>query len=262
MDDLYTVDTPENIEFSYDVAGIGSRFLAALIDSFIIILVQIILGIVLVVLYQATDDGTARSILLAVGSILSFLFLWGYYLLFELISNGQSPGKRAIGLRVVRVGGRPITFVASAIRNLVRLVDFLPGFYGIGVVVMFADGRSRRLGDLAAGTLVVKEQQVVTLASLTTPVHSASLPPVGPSEQLPAPSLANVHLLTGQDFALVEEFLQRRASLGGESRARLGAQIAQGIRTRLGIADTGAVEPFLEYVAREYRLYLAAKAIR
>ncbi|NJM09012.1 RDD family protein [Candidatus Gracilibacteria bacterium] len=173
MEDRYIVDTPENIAFAYDVAGIGSRFLAAIVDSLLLILLQLAVGAVLLFVGIGFDgngllDG---SIALAIWSITSFLFFWGYYLVFELIWNGQSPGKRWLGLRTVREGGRPITFVASAVRNLIRVIDFLPGFYGIGVVTMFIDGRSRRLGDLAGGTLVVKEGRAVTLDSLTRSVE-------------------------------------------------------------------------------------------
>src|SRR5689334_6316118 len=151
MDDRYTIDTPENIEFAYDIAGIGSRFLAAIIDTLLIAVAQAIIFLVIGLLISTLGIRTnfAGGVLLALGTLLSFAMLWGYYIAFELLWNGQSPGKRAIGLRVVREGGRPITFVGSAIRNLIRIVDFLPAFYGIGVVVMFIDRRARRLGDLA-----------------------------------------------------------------------------------------------------------------
>lgn len=264
MDDRYIIDTPENITFAYDVAGIGSRFLAAIIDTFLIILLEVALWLVIYFVGQVTGaSGGFESVLLAVASVLSFLFLWGYYIVAEMLSNGQSPGKRLIGLRVVRTGGRPITFVASATRNLIRIIDFLPGFYGIGVVVMFADGRSRRLGDLAAGTLVVKEQHTVTLESLVAPVNSAPPPPpLPPGVQPAAATLPNVQLITAQDFDLVQEFLQRRASLSRESRARLGLQLADALRARLGLPSSGDPELFLEHVAREYRLHLAASAVR
>src|SRR5215212_8679954 len=169
MDDRYTIATPENIEFAYDIAGIGSRFLAAMIDTLLIGVAETIIILIVGLTSSAIGLRTADSLLAALGGLLSFTILWGYYIAFELLWNGQSPGKRAIGLRVVREGGRPITFVGSAIRNLIRIVDFLPAFYGIGVIVMFVDRRARRLGDLAGGTLVVKERRAVTLESLTTP---------------------------------------------------------------------------------------------
>lgn len=255
IDARYTVDTPENIEFAYDVAGIGSRFLAAIIDTLILILLQIALAIVMGVLLGQASEIVAGldSILIAVWFILSFIFLWGYYILFELFWNGQCPGKRVVGLRVVREGGRPVTFVASAIRNLVRFVDFLPGFYGLGVVVMFIDQRARRLGDLASGTLVVKERHAVSLASLTTRATPIP-PPRQPGGALIQPQLPNLHLLTDNDYNLIQEFLRRRRELGQASRTQLGRQLADGIRVRLELAPINIPEPFLEQVVYEYRL--------
>ncbi|HEU4327831.1 MAG TPA: RDD family protein [Roseiflexaceae bacterium] len=256
MDDRYTVDTPENVEFAYDIAGIGSRFLAAIIDTFIlaltIIALLVALGLLLPRLGLDTDGALANNtiVVLLFGGL--FLLLISYYILFEMIWNGQTPGKRAIGLRTVRNGGRPITFVSSAVRNLIRLADFLPSFYGLGVVVMFIDRQARRLGDLAAGTLVVKERRAVTLESLTAP--SASLPQFPADQPLPQLTLPNMHLLNNQDYELVQEFLRRRGELGREARLRLGAQLADGIKGRLGLPREGEPEGFLQLVALEYQL--------
>jgi len=253
MDDRYTIDTPENIEFAYDIAGIGSRFLAAMIDTLLIGIAEVIVILIVGLTSSALGLRAADSLLAALGGLLAFAILWGYYIAFELLWNGQSPGKRVIGLRVVREGGRPITFVGSAIRNLIRIVDFLPALYGIGVVVMFVDRRSRRLGDLAAGTLVVKERRGVTLASLTAGAV-APFPALAPGEALPQPTLANIGLLNDQDYNLVQEFLGRRSELGREARARLGVQLAGNIQARLGLPQGGDAERFLQYVAGEYQL--------
>ncbi|HEU5097898.1 MAG TPA: RDD family protein [Roseiflexaceae bacterium] len=253
MDDRYTIDTPENIEFAYDIAGIGSRFLAAMIDTLLIGIAQAIVILVFGLTSSAIGLAAANDLLVALGALLAFAILWGYYIAFELLWSGQSPGKRVIGLRVVREGGRPITFVGSAIRNLIRIVDFLPALYGIGVLVMFVDRRSRRLGDLAAGTLVVKERRAVTLASLTASGALAP-PPLVPGESLPQPRLANIELLNDADYHLVQEFLGRRAELGRDARARLGAQLAGGIQSRLGLPQGGDAEHFLQFVVGEYQL--------
>jgi uncharacterized RDD family membrane protein YckC len=253
MDDRYTIDTPENIEFAYDIAGIGSRFLAAIIDTLLIGIAQAIVILIGGLASSAVGLRAAGSLLAALGALLAFAILWGYYIAFELLWNGQSPGKRAIGLRVVREGGRPITFVSSAIRNLIRIVDFLPALYGIGVLVMFVDRRSRRLGDLAGGTLVVKERRGVTLESLTA-AGAVAPPALAPGETLPQPTLPNIGLLEERDYILVQEFLGRRAELGRDARARLGVQLAGGIQARLGLPQGGDAERFLQYVASEYQL--------
>ncbi len=151
MDDrCYYVETPEVVPISYTVAGAASRCLAATVDTLLILLLQIVLGVIALSLDTLNDViARADTVVFAVWAIMAFVLLWGYYLLFELLWSGQTPGKRLIGLRVLREGGRPIDFSASAVRNLVRAVDFLPFAYGLGVVVMFADPRARRLGDLA-----------------------------------------------------------------------------------------------------------------
>lgn len=258
MDDLYTIDTPENIEFAYDVAGIGSRFLAAIIDSFLIAVAETVVlvgaGLVLSNAPSGLTSSSLNSVIFALASLLTFVILWSYYIVFELVWNGQSPGKRMIGLRVVREGGRPITFLSSALRNFIRLVDFLPAFYGVGVVVMFIDRRARRLGDLAGGTLVVKERRNVTLENLTANTGPVIAAPQ-PGEQTAQPTLQNVHLLNDQDYTLVQEFLRRRSELGRDARTRLGVQLAGGLQNRLGLAQGGDAERFLEHVVAEYQLY-------
>jgi uncharacterized RDD family membrane protein YckC len=256
-DEQYTIDTPENIEFRYDVAGIGSRFLAAILDTLLLTTVLVVLSLFMSLLIEPVEDvagDAGASVLAAVWIILIFLFLWGYYLFFELVWNGQSPGKRSVRLRVVREGGRPVTFAASAIRNLVRVIDFLPGFYGIGVLTMFIDRRARRLGDLTGGTIVVKERRAVSLESLTA--RATPLPQV-PASQLPAAAdlLPNIHTLSSNDYDLVQEFLRRRSELGAASRQRLGLRLAEQIGARLAtMPEPQRHEPFLERVAHDYRL--------
>lgn len=256
MDDRYTIDTPENVEFVYDIAGIGSRFLAAMIDTLLIGIAQIIIFLLIGLIISRTelDASATGSVLLALGILLSFVMLWGYYIAFELLWGGQSPGKRAIGLRVVREGGRPITFIGSAIRNLIRIVDFLPALYGVGVVVMFIDRRARRLGDLAGGTLVIKERRGVTLASLTSGSALAP-PPHDPHVPLPAPTLPNIELVNAHDYTLVQEFLRRRGELGRDARVRLGIQLAGGLQLRLGLPQGGNDEAFLQELAYNYQLH-------
>lgn len=253
MDDRYTIDTPENIEFAYEIAGIGSRFLAAIVDTLLIGIAEVVIVLLISLILASTERfaDTAGSLLLAAGTLLAFIVLWGYYIAFELLWNGQSPGKRLIGLRVVREGGRPVTFVGSAIRNLIRIADFLPAFYGIGVVVMFIDRRARRLGDLAGGTLVVKERQGVTLESLVRGSVPAPPPNAGP---LPEPTMPGIELVNEQDYTLIQEFLRRRGELGRDARLRLGAQLAGGLKSRMGLPLGGDAESFLQAVAGDYQL--------
>lgn len=256
MDDVYAVETPEVVRIEYEVAGAGSRCLAATVDTLLILLLQAALGAVMVGAAALGGSSTRvfESLFGAIWAILAFVLLWGYYLAFDLLWSGQSPGRRLFGLRVVREGGRPLDFSASAIRNLVRLADFLPFAYGLGVLVMFADRRARRLGDLAAGTLVVREGPALTLDELTRGAAPARVPPRA-HDAPAAPLLPNLHLARRGDYELAETFLRRRAELSAERRERLAYELATALRARLALPDGGDAERFVEHFVREYRVF-------
>lgn len=231
--DLLTIDTPENVAFDYDVAGIGSRFLAALIDTILIILVQVILvGGVLLITNLALDDvsSTVSAWVAGILGLVSFVFFWGFYIFFEILWNGQTPGKRIVGLRVIRVDGTPVAVSEVIIRNLVRIIDFMPIAYGVGVVTMFINTNSRRVGDLAAGTLVVHDRGVKDLSDLK-PVRATSV--VVPGAQTHLPESFPVHQVSEQELHIIEEFLSRRAGLA--NRVALAQHILIAITTRLGL---------------------------
>src|SRR5688500_8083340 len=170
-EEILDIHTPENVAFGYQVAGIGSRFLAAMVDTSIILLLQfVVLATFIAILSASGGDISVNQLapwIIAVLGLIAFLFFWGYYIFFEMLWNGQSPGKRWVGLRVIRADGTPITLSESLIRNLARLVDFLPAAYGVGIVTMFIDKQSRRLGDLAAGTLVVQDHASLSIQDLS-----------------------------------------------------------------------------------------------
>lgn len=230
QDEFLNIDTPENVIFGYEVVGIGSRFLAALIDTSIIGLLLVAANSILIFVLFGGFNGPemGNSFIVALLSLISFAFFWGYYIFFEMRWNGSSPGKRQVGIRVIRADGTPITLAESVIRNLVRLVDFLPGAYGLGLVAMFIDSKARRLGDLAANTLVVREQTAVSLESLnktimqTDPVVSRA---PGNAEREAAKWPADK--LTAADIQLAESLLQRYNDLPN------GSTLANQILNRL-----------------------------
>lgn len=233
QDETLDINTPENVAFGYQVAGIGSRFLATLIDTILVTLLQVIVVVTYYVALYLLDidpSGSGSAWVAAIMGLVVFLFYWGYYIFFEMLWNGQTPGKRWTGLRVIRADGTPITLSESFIRNLTRLVDFLPAAYGIGIITMFIDKRSRRLGDLAAGTLVVHDRAPISIQSLS--VKRA----INYSMQ----SLSNVSIegfpverLTNDDLSLIEDFLSRRDQL--THRETLAIQILNTLHTRLGL---------------------------
>jgi uncharacterized RDD family membrane protein YckC len=233
-EEILDIHTPENVAFGYQVAGIGSRFLAALVDTAIIVLLQIVVFVTFFVILNTTGNissaSSFESWMIALLGLISFLFFWGYYIFFEMLWNGQSPGKRWTGLRVIRANGTPITLSESLIRNLARLVDMLPAAYGIGIITMFIDKQSRRLGDLAAGTLVVYDSAPISIQSLGLN-RSVGLKMYGMTKV----SLDGfpIERLTNDDLNLIEDFLIRRDQL--THRESLAIQILNTIHQRLGL---------------------------
>ncbi len=258
-EDYLSIDTPENVAFGYKVAGIGSRFMAALVDTIIIVILQIIVLFALLLLANlipAQFEDAAFGWVIAIFGLLAFAFFWGYYILFEMIWNGQSIGKRWVGLRVIKTDGTPITLAESIIRNLVRLVDFLPAYYGVGVVTMFINEQSRRLGDLAAGTLVVHDRAPVTLESLA--VKPAL--PAAPSAASTAVAGLPVERLTERELQMAEEFLRRRDELA--NRAALSKRILLMLLDKMGVpagetrgwlSETGATESIIAALVKASR---------
>jgi len=231
MSENLQIDTPENVVFGYKVAGIGSRFMAALVDSLLIAILEVLVYLLMLLVITKFMEAQWTSWLIAIYSLIAFLFLWGFYIFFELLWNGQSPGKRWVGLRVVRTDGMPITLVESLVRNLIRLLDFMPIAYGVGVVTMFINSQSRRLGDLAAGTLVVYDHLKDDMPLL--PVPEAGLPLNWHDAQPPAD--LPVNRLNNQDILLAEEYFRRRQGIVHNDM--LAVQIAASLYKKMGITD-------------------------
>lgn len=185
-DDL-VVSTPERVAFQYEVAGIGSRFLAQVVD--VIIISAILLAIII---FAAAVGGIfhAGGLGLLILVLLTFVLLAGYFLISEAAWNGQTLGKRAVRLRVVGDLGQPLTVGQSAIRNLVRVIDFLPALYAAGIITMFLNRRAKRLGDFAAGTLVVRDRERINLydlGSIASKAQVAAPPPAASIWSAPSP---------------------------------------------------------------------------
>jgi uncharacterized RDD family membrane protein YckC len=268
LDQEYTIDTPENVTFAHEVAGIGNRFIAALIDSFIIFSALVLLNLIILVglgvlgsmdpapMVEDTPTDWIEGLLLAIYALINFLIFWGYYVLFEYLWNGQTPGKRLVHIRVVRLDGNPAGFVEVMVRNLVRIVDFLPSGYGLGLLVMFFNGQARRLGDFAAGTLVIKERADIHLRSLLT-IDSLGNPAIQTEDEPVDEALllryANIRRLTAQDYELIREALyrERTSALSHSVIARLAETIAAKLEVEPPLAR--ASTQFLGEVLKAYR---------
>jgi uncharacterized RDD family membrane protein YckC len=233
----YSVLTPERVSLQYDIAGIGSRGAAAIVDTVIQVVSVIVLGFgsfaagVVGALFGIRADALG-VFMLALFALALFVIMAGYFMLFEILWNGQTPGKRLVGVRVMRENGYPIRPVDSVIRNLVRIVDWLPGMYGIGVLTMLLNKRSKRLGDFASGTIVIREGARGAAAAM-----------------IPTTSTSRGYALSNSDATLVRDFLGRRATMNGDARADLAQRLANTLATRYGLSVAGDAERFLEELA-------------
>jgi uncharacterized RDD family membrane protein YckC len=230
FEDRLAIATPEGVEVELTLAGIGSRFIAAGIDFTI----QIVVVIALAVLLQPAGDAG-----FAVFTSVVFALIFFYDVLFEVLGRGKTPGKRSSGLRVVGPGGRPITLVRSAVRNILRIIDIMPGFYGVGMTVIFVTPRNQRIGDLVAGTHVVRDRHGDRSAAAWVPRIDT-----GPA------ATWDVSAISADDVATVRAFLERRDALRPEPRNELAGQLASRLRPRVGgVPPTTGDETFLELLA-------------
>lgn len=240
-EDRISIATPEGIDLDVTLAGLGSRFVAALLDQLIqgaVLLALLLLGLAGFGFGDLGGGGDSAALLFGAAMVLVFFLVqFGYHILFETRAGGRTPGKRWAGLRVVRAGGGPVTFTASAIRNVVRLIDMLPGAYAVGIVAILATSRNQRLGDMAAGTLVIRERTGETVK----PVAPWLRPEVRlePSEQA---RTWDASAVTADEVAAVRRFLDRRATLTDEPRARLAAELARRLRPKV-VGPHGDMHP-------------------
>src|SRR5256884_4225588 len=176
------VATPERVSFGYQVAGLGTRAIAQILD--LLILAGVLLGLTFaaIAIGQAGLDVVAYLLALLGG----FVVVFGYFWASEAFWSGQTVGKKVFRLRAVGDRGEPMTFMQAGIRNVVRIVDFLPYGYGVGLVVLFVNGKGKRLGDLAAGTVVVKDSDYVWLWQLPGGRPRPAPPPGPPPGLAPA----------------------------------------------------------------------------
>jgi len=241
-DDHLRIDTPEQLSLELPLAGVGSRFVAIVADTVLQAALFIVIGLALVFLPAVAGlRGFAQLGPVAV-VLLIFVLYWGYYALFEIFWSGRTPGKRLAGIRVIKDSGRPINAYEAIARNVVRVIDFMPGGYAVGVIVMLLNSHSKRLGDFVAGTVVVHEKQL------------ADLRPTWASGERHAPH-PGVTRVTAQELALVETYLQRRFDLDPLVRDERAEQIVRRISQTSGIERPPhqSLDEFLEDVARQVR---------
>jgi uncharacterized RDD family membrane protein YckC len=233
------IATPEGVSLELPLAGLGSRFVALLVDS---LLQGLAFALLIVVLVVANAGGYAAAAIVAVSV---FALLFAYPVAFELGAGGRTPGKRWSNLRVVCDDGSPVTFRGSALRNVLRLVDILPALYLVGTIAIFATRNNQRLGDLAAGTLVVREPREAAVVA-QAPVEVAE-----PGE-LPAWDVSG---LRAAELVALRRFLERRDALDAAPRNLLARDLADRLRPSVGgVGGDLAPERFLELIAALRRI--------
>jgi uncharacterized RDD family membrane protein YckC len=261
--DQLNIETPELVSIEFPLAGIGSRFIATLVDSLILGAVFIVLIFLAAFIIPALNLLGPKSASWGLGifSLIIFLVFWGYFALSEAFNNGRTLGKRVAKIRVIHQSGRGVNFAEALARNLVRIIDLMPAFYGVGIAAMFMSRQSQRLGDMVAGTLVVREREVeapmwgestsrtLTAAALAP---NSPIPPPHLRVALPAPALAK---LTPADLEVLEGFFSRRLDMDLTTRGLLAARISTALCAKSGLAIPAeiSVETFLEAIAHQFR---------
>jgi uncharacterized RDD family membrane protein YckC len=260
------IATPEQVELEFAVAGLGSRFVAVLIDHLIQIVAMFLLLLFASLAMPARLDepGMLRNWYIAGMITINFLILWGYFALFEAYWRGQTPGKHVMKLRVIKDSGRQITLFESMSRNLLRIVDYLPGLYLVGVITMICTRRNQRLGDLAAGTIVVHERHdeqplmvdrgtsIMPAQAATSAYDAFTSPGVAQNAAtLPADAVAK---LATDDLLLIESFFARALDLALNTRAEIAGRIAAEMAAKMSLpVPEGNPERFLEAIAYAMR---------
>src|ERR1041384_4676782 len=258
-EDVLIIETPERVPLHFALASIGNRFIACAIDHGIQVLALGLIAIASTALasfsFIEENLSGAPKWVYAVMIILLFLIFAGYFAFFEWIWNGQTPGKRWLKLRVIREDGRPITFWEAAVRNLLRSFDMMPlPFYSVGLISVFSTTRDQRIGDMVAGTVVVREREAEAPAFsqvFATPVSDPALR----RSFKPVNFQASLSSLTESEIQVVETFLRRRWDLGDVPRQWMAASVSLPLLYKLRPTydlATFSYEGFLEELLHRY----------
>lgn len=238
MQDYDFIETPENVILQRRLAGIGTRLMAGLVDHLIIAGLFLVLTLMFSAVSGGLDifsGGQAGNQLgywaLAVFILIGFIIYWGYFLFFEMGTNGQSPGKKTQKIRVVKDSGGAISFTDIAVRNLIRAVDGIGG-YAVAGICMFFTGKIQRLGDMAAGTVVISEAPQ-DYSARSDKRDKVEWEPEVSAEALQATGL------NPEEFSALMNYYARREQLTDEAKRRLLAELVQPILERHGFLTAG-----------------------
>lgn len=260
------IETPEHVELQFALATVGNRFLACAIDH----LIQVVTLVLTYILFYNLSAGmrgfesriTTRieegNLWLAAVLILAlFVIIFGYFVIFETVWSGQTPGKRWLKLRVIQEDGRPISFFAALTRNLLRGADIQPvPFYSLGILFVFGSAQSKRLGDFVAGTVVVKER-ATEAPSFDEVFESEVIDSAMRRVAEPVPFTGDVRVIEPPEIAVVESFLRRRYALPDLPRQWLAWRVALPLLEKIRPSFDPTqfnYEGFLEELLARYRV--------
>jgi uncharacterized RDD family membrane protein YckC len=257
------IETPERVQLAFALASIGNRFIAVLIDhaiQFLLILFVAMTADFILKSYGIETDEMMASApeiakwAYAILIVVMFLLFSGYFVFFESLWNGQTPGKRLLKLRVIRDDGRPITFWEALTRNIIRIFDVFPGLYSIGLVTIFLNDRDQRMGDIFAGTVVVRERtdEAPTFAeTFSNPVSDVAFRRVQPRTDF----RADLGSVKETEIEVVETFLRRRWDLTEKQRIWMAWRVALPLMYKVKPSydlTTFTYEGFLEELLHRY----------
>ena len=253
------IETPERVPLHFALASIGNRFLACAFDHALQTLAIVLLYFILTLLGNAFDFGGmggASKWALALLILMAYVIWSSYFVVFEWLWNGQTPGKRWLKLRVIREDGRPITFWEAAVRNLLRIFDIMPfPFYSIGLISVFISTRDQRVGDLVAGSVVVRERE--TEAPTFSQVFDSPVSDTALRRSFkPVQFTAEISFVTEREIEVVETYLRRRWDLPDQTRMWMAWRVAMPLLYKLRPAydlATFTYEGFLEELLHRYR---------
>jgi uncharacterized RDD family membrane protein YckC len=255
--DEFQIETPEQIDLSLEIAGIGSRFVARIVDwgvKFLTLAIMLALGALVAGLFGAAFGIQSLGIgVAAILVVLIFALMLGYEIYFEVRHNGQTPGKKRAGIRVLMDTGAPVDFRASCIRNLLAFADFLPALYFLGSLLVLITKRGQRLGDLAAGTIVTRERAVCAPKELHEEVEGMAAPEIlFTSAQLAACHPEGRHILRA--------FFERQSQMDEFARQTLARRLAKEFMRKASISISPSLDdrqtvPFLAALYRDLERY-------
>lgn len=237
MDQHMNIKTPEYVSLQFQLAGLGSRAAAFIIDQLILMAVNLLIILILVLVNTGSPSTFfffgMESYAIGVTIIIVFLLNWGYFFAFEYFSGGRTLGKKALGLRVIQENGHSITLLSSFIRNLMRIVDSLPTGYFLGLMMIFFHSKHKRLGDIVAGTIVVHERKAKRGKKLTSVEKEISNR--GISKELLSLDERTLLSFGPKDWKLISTYSQRFTQLSDSERSDLTRQIAEILLVKLGM---------------------------